>query len=198
MPLFPRHAVLAEQARLPRNAAEISAVDWVILGLCGFLAALLGLSDWDIIKGVPGHAILRAVMPLGLGMMLVPRRGAGAAMGIVACLTAPFFVGLGDLKGAGSLTSVVVLGPLLDLSLLPVRKGRGAYLAFMAAGLLSNLAALVAQGIVKYQWPRGRQPVEVWLLTASWSYPLFGLLAGLIAAIICFRWNETDTKPRQP
>ena len=118
-------------------------------------------------------------------------------MGLAASLMALVHTMLYGAGGAGSLTGLIVLGPLLDISLLPVKNGRGAYFAFAAAGILANCSALLAQGIVKYNWSRGRQPVEVWLLTAGWTYPLFGLVAGLIAAAICFRWTENHRrKPR--
>ena len=199
MQTLPRHEALAEQRRWPwGQAVDVSLADWGVLSLCGFAASMLSLMEWDPFKGFPGHAILRAVLPLGCGMMFVPRRGAGTAMGLFAALTAFGHMLVYGAGGAGSLTSLIVLGPLLDISLLPVKKGRGAYFAFVAAGILANLAALLAQGIVKFNWPRGNKPFEVWLLTAGWTYPLFGLLAGLIAAAICFRWTDNANRKHAP
>jgi hypothetical protein len=58
---------------------------------------------------IPGHAILRAVLPMAIGLALVPRKNGGTVMGVAA-------LG-GELPGLGACTSLALLGPMLDLAL---------------------------------------------------------------------------------
>ena len=35
---------------------------------------------------------------------------------------------------------------------------------------------------------------RAWLTQAAWTYPLCGVLAGLLSAVIWFRWRARDTE----
>src|SRR5690606_21832762 len=101
---------------------------------------------------IPGSAILKVVLPMAMGLALVPRHGAGCVMGAAAALTA------GGLKwggfggegfSAGAMTSLIATGPLLDLALHRVSGGWRLYAAFAAAGLASNFLAFIVRGATK-------------------------------------------------
>ena len=91
--------------------------------------------------------------------------------------------------GAGSLTSLALTGPLLDLALVGARRGWRLYLGFVLAGIASNLVALGFRGGLKAltgDMGGGRLMGE-WWHQAYLTYPVCGLLAGLLSAAVWFR-----------
>jgi len=96
--------------------------------------------------------------------------------------------------GVGALTSLALTGPALDLWLGIVRSRRGVYLACIAAGLTSNVAAFAVRAVGKMSGLQpGYHPAAIWHIWAPRaivSYLLCGLLAGLVSAIVCFRLRE--------
>ena len=75
---FATRSNLRTASRLPTlsSEAKVSAAELATLLACGALAALaIGLLHLQF--RVPGHAILRAVLPMAFGLALVPRRSAG-------------------------------------------------------------------------------------------------------------------------
>ena len=164
--------------------------EYCLLFSCGMVAALtVGLLEFKL--RIPGHAILRAVLPLVAGLAMVPRRGAGTAMSLSAGLTG---IGLhlghwGDL-GAGSFTSLLATGPLLDLALRNVQKpSRWIYARVALVGLAANwlaLAAKLTESALGKALVKGR-PWQQFLPRAFITYSICGILAGLISAVIVFR-----------
>jgi hypothetical protein len=197
---LPCHSGLLATTRLRLIASpEISAQtrDWLLLISAGILAACASTFLDLQIKRIPGHAILRVVFPMALGLAIVPRRGAGCAMGGVALLTGIAFrvAGLkGDDLGLGALTSLTATGPLLDWTLRRANGGWRQYVSFGLAGLASNLLALAVRGGAKaIGWEGvGKRPLGEWLAQASVTYVVCGLLAGLISAVILFRSRVRD------
>jgi hypothetical protein len=61
----------------------ISAVEVAVLVLLGATAAA-ATALLDLPLRIPGHAILRLVFPMALGLALVPRRLSGSFMGVSA------------------------------------------------------------------------------------------------------------------
>jgi hypothetical protein len=157
---------------------------------CGVVAAIA--SQWlDFHLRIPGHAILRIVFPMALGLALVPRRGAGTIMGASGLLSglalrAVPFAGGG--LSIGALTSLTLTGPLLDLSLRRAKGGWRLYAGFALAGLASNAAALLARGGAKLAGLErlGTRPFMEWLPQAAVSYLLCGLAAGVLSGLIWF------------
>lgn len=193
--LLPRHSSLAEASRLPipvnalSEAASLSQI--ALLLLCG-AASTAAVSWLDFSLKIPGHAILRAIFPMALGLAAVPRRGAGTvmsagAMGTAAVLQWGGWTG----SGVGSLTSLCLIGVFLDLALRTCRSGRRVYFALITAGVLTNLAAMFVQVAAKsFGWRvsgLGKSLGE-WLPRALVTYPLCGAIAGLISAVVWFRW----------
>lgn len=200
-----RHSGLAATTRLQILVADsVSApgADWMLLFVFGALAAFSSACIDLGIQRVPGHAILRVVFPLALGLAVVPRRGAGTIMGTSALLVASL-LNLSGLKseglGIGALTSLVATGPLLDWTLRKAHTGWQQYVGFTLAGLLSNLLALGVRGGLKatgFELP-GRRPLMEWLGQASITYCLCGVAAGLLSAIVLFYGRRTHDDPPQ-
>ncbi len=168
----------------------LSVVQWATLIGAGIVAALAS-ACLDVLPQTPGHAILRAVIPMAAGLACVPRRGAGCVMGGAAVGAAMLLKLGGAGPGFGALTSLALTGPCLDLALRRAASGWRLYVAFAFAGLASNTGAMLVRGAVKgLGLEGGRRPFASWLAEAVWTYPLFGIAAGLISAAICFRRGD--------
>ena len=174
---------------LTRLNSKACASEWALWIVFGIVAALVSaLPDWNL--RIPGHAILRSVFPMTLGLALARRHWAGAVMGGVGLTTSLGLhaAGYADL-GLGALTSLALTGPLLDVALRRATTGWRLYLGVVIAGLGSNLAAFGVKAAEKLTSPRGRS-FSSWLAEAAWTYPVCGIVAGLISAAVFFRWRE--------
>lgn len=160
----------------------------VLLG-AGALAALV-VSYVTLGLRIPGHAIVRAVLPMSLGLSLAPRRGGGLVMGASASSTV-FLLGSmgGPYPGIGAMTSLCLLGPMMDLALWRIKSGWPVYLGFALAGGLANFAALLVRGTGKMSGLDGatQRLWADWATMAPWSYTVCGILAGLLSAAVWFR-----------
>lgn len=198
---FAPQAVLSDRSRVnwrTSSSGTLSAVELGLLFGCGLFAAG-AVVFVDLGVRIPGHAILRGVLPLGLGMALVPRRGSGLMMGgsALAGLAGLALIGRG--AGVGASTSLVLLGPLLDLAAARARSGRLLYLAFGLAGLAANLAAFVLRGGAKAGGiGGGTRLLADWLTIAPISYAACGLAAGLITAAVFFRATARPPRSKEP
>jgi hypothetical protein len=141
---------------------------------------------------VPGHAILRGVLPMAVGFALVPRRLAGTVMAIGAGVTA---AGLSAMHfgrfPVPAMLSVLALGPVLDVALLGKLNGWRLYVRFIVAGAVANLLAyalkLAGVGLGIEMFAGGREFVRFALPVVLSSYILCGALAGFLGAAACFR-----------
>ncbi len=171
-----------------------------LLIACGATAAVAS-AYLEMGLRIPGHAILRVIFPMALGLAMVPRRRAGTLMGGSALVTGLALRALvpGTLMSLGALTSLTLTGPLLDLSLRRARAGWRLYAGFAIAGLVANLLAFAVRGGAKLFALEhvGARPLVTWLGTASVSYVVCGLLAGLLSAAIWFRAHGREAAPRQ-
>jgi hypothetical protein len=200
---LPRHPGLFSTTRLRLVVSrETSATltDWLILLSAGILAACSSMFLDLGIKQVPGHAILRVVLPMAAGLALVPRRGAGCVMASTAFVTGMSLQLAGfrdEGQGVGALTSLIATGPILDWTLRRTNGGWRLYVAFALAGLSSNLFAFTVRGGAKVMgWERvGKRGLESWLAQASVTYVVCGLLAGLISGVILFYGRTPDAEP---
>lgn len=198
---LPVHEGLLEGSRLHTFiAADRPATIGELAKLVGFGALAAILSTYgDLGLRLPGHAILRAIFPMALGLALVPRRGAGSVMGLSALLTAAVLrtiPGAGHGMSLGALTSLTLTGPLLDVSLQRFARGGSLHVGFALAGLASNLVALLVRGSAKSVGldHGGAQAFSIWLAPATVSYIACGLLAGLISGCIWFRLREPSER----
>lgn len=190
--VFGVHEGLSDASRMSaisRSITDRAAVQIGTLVLLGAGAAVAsGLLEWHL--RIPGHAILRSVFPMALGLALVPVRTGGSIMGVSALGTALIMsVCSVASMGVGGLTSLALTGPFLDIALMGARRGWRLYLGFILAGVASNLVAFGLRGGAKALtggMGGGRLAGE-WWLQASLTYPVCGLLAGLISAAVWFR-----------
>lgn len=169
-----------------------SALHWTevlfLIG-CGLLASTAVLA-LEFKLRLPGHSILRVIFPMAFGFAMVPRVGAGTTMGAGAIGGAfvAYQLQLTE-RGYGSLTSLVLTGPLLDFALRRAQSGFQVYARLIAAGLASNVVAMLVQVIAKSLRLEagGGKGIASWLPMAALTYPLFGIAAGLISAAVWFR-----------
>jgi hypothetical protein len=162
------------------------------------ISAALTSTVLDFRLRIPGHAILRAIVPMSLGLALVPRRGAGSVMTAAALLTAlGLHTGGMARGGSGAWTSLCLTGPLLDLALRSARPGWRLYLGFGLAGLTSNLVALaVRAGTKVLGWERaGSRQFQEWWPQAIGTYAASGLVAGLVCALLWFHLGAERPAP---
>jgi hypothetical protein len=211
MNVFASKPSLRNASRLPALSDElrISATEIACLLGCGMLAAVAVGFGNQIIRGVPGHAILRGVLPMALGLALVPRRSAGMTMSLSAGLTAAVmsWQGVGRFQPAAIL-SVVVLGPVLDAAL----AGHWwLYARFFAAGAIANLLAFAMRFSMAFLgWQAGgggggrgggggtgggggQQFMDFWS-AALVSFLVCGALAGLVSAAVWFRMRVNNSR----
>lgn len=193
------HDGLAERSRLRSITSpgqRTTTFELALLVACGAAAAAAS-AYLDLRLRIPGHAILRAVFPMVLGLAVVPRRGAGTVMGGSALLTGLGLRAVFPVEGfsLGALTSLTLTGPFLDLALRRARSGWRLYAGFALAGLAANLVAFFIRGGAKMLGLEhaGARPLAEWLLQASFSYAICGLLAGLASGAIWFQ----ATRPRK-
>jgi hypothetical protein len=183
---------LRDSSRVPviSRSARISVTELACLLAFGTLAALtVGLLHLSF--QVPGHAILRGVLPMSMGLAFVPRRWAGIIMSIGAGVTATAMSAaqLGTFP-ATAMLSVLALGPVLDLALLGGSKGWRLYARFVAAGAAANLLALALKLVgvqLSIEMAGGGQFLRFSRPVLLASYVMCGALAGLIGAAACFR-----------
>jgi hypothetical protein len=188
---FATRSNLRAASRLPTlsDAAKVSAVEIACLLACGALAALAtGLLHWQL--RVPGHAILRGVLPIALGLALVPRRSAGMVMSVGATLTAGAMSWghIGRFPPAAML-GILAFGPVLDVALSGQVRGWRLYLRMAAAGAVANLLAFAirfATAVGGWDISGPRYFMSFWS-TALVTFILCGLIAGLISAAVWFR-----------
>jgi hypothetical protein len=192
---LPQHAVLEQTTRLPMlgsSAQVLPALEFAALLLFGGLATC-SMLFLDFGVRVPGHAILRAVLPMACGLAVVPRRGAGLVMGGGALMTlAALHLGGHPGSGTGSSTSLLLIGPMMDVALWTAKPGLRLYLSFALAGFATNLVAFLVRGAAKAGGGAGAggRTMESWLPVAVITYAACGLLAGLISAAMLFHWSR--------
>lgn len=205
-PSLPLHPGLSEASRVRSIPTDqrMALLEWLtLIGIGGMTAVLSACIDLHV--RIPGHAILKVVFPVAAGMALVPRKYAGSVIGVSALVTALPMRALGfngEGVGYGALTSMTLIGPILDVILSQAKSKKFVYLGFVIAGLASNVLALLVRGGVKWMgWERpGRRPLGEWLAQASVTYVVCGIVAGLISAAVWFSFGDRrpTTKEAQP
>jgi hypothetical protein len=193
---FAKKQNLQFASRLPTltRSKSVSAAEITILFICGvFSAVAVGMLHFRF--GVPGHAILRSVLPMAIGIALVPRHSAGMVMAVGAGLTSALMslahIGLFP---PAALFSVLALGPVIDVALVGKSQGWRLYVRFVIAGAVANLLAYlvkVATVQLGFDVAGGRQFAAFGAM-ALVSFAVCGALAGLISAVACFRLRATD------
>jgi hypothetical protein len=191
------HEGLAAATRISsrdRIGEHISISETAVLILCGAAAALASAFIRPGLH-IPGNAIIRAVIPMALGLSLAPRKFAGFIMSAGALGTAAAVTSVGAATyDAGAFTSLCLIGPMMDFALTGARTGWRLYGGLMLAGLSTNLLALASRAATKLMGldAGDMRPFGSWWSQAIITYLLCGALAGLIGAICCFRLHRKD------
>jgi hypothetical protein len=188
---FAEKPSLRTASRLPSLTGDgsVSLAEITCLLACGSVAALaVGLVR--IPMGIPGHAILRGVLPMALGLAVVPRQSAGMFMSFGAAMTAAAMVWSGlDRFQPAALLSILALGPVLDIALAGRPQGWWLYLRFAIAGALANLIAFALRfGLAHFGWALpGSRHFLSFASFALLSFVVCGAIAGLVSAAVWFR-----------
>lgn len=182
---------LRRASRVPNlsEASQVSLAEIACLLACGGLAVLaIGFIHLPI--RVPGHAILRGLVPVAMGLALVPRRSAGSvtAMGAAFTSAALTSFGVGRFPPAAVL-SAIALGPILDFALAGAPTGWRLYARFALGGATANLLAFAARfGLASVGWDfADSRPFTSFWSIALISFTLCGAAAGLFGAVVWFR-----------
>jgi len=178
---------------------DLSITAWEVVLLLGLGAGAAVLAGFVHLRvPLPGNAILRAFLPIATGLALIPRRGAGTLMasGGLAASTALVGLGIGQLQPP-ALVGALALGPLLDWSLRGASRGWSIYLRMILCGMAANLLSFLARlttALAGLDPVTSRPFTEFWP-TALVSFLLCGALAGLLAALVCFRSGKQAGVP---
>jgi len=203
--LFNVEPSLAASIRLPalgRIDQPIQKIELATLIVMGVTAAAAS-HFIELNLRIPGHSIVRVIFPIAVGMALVPRRGAGSTMGLVAAISTIGFVGAGfSSAGLGAMTSLLLCGIVLDTVVAWTRSGWPLYVGLACAGLAVNLAAFGVRAASRLMGlggigggGGGGGGWQAWFPRAVVTYPLCGLAAGILCAVILLRFRRTDTGP---
>jgi len=192
------HPGLAGNSRIPALTREgqRSELTAMIILLGAGVGAALTTVLLDFSLRFPGHAILRAVFPMALGLAFAPRRMGGMVMGSAALGSVMVLkVGGWGTLGMGAMTSLLLTGPFLDAALWRARKGWRLYLAFIVAGLAANVAALTIRAGSKFVGfdHLAARPLAAWWFQAVGTYALCGIVAGLLSAVVWFRFSNNGS-----
>jgi len=161
--------------------------------LLAFLAGIGAAASTALIDlhlRMPGHAILKATLPVALGLAVAPQRFAGLVISggaLTGLVVLRRFFGVGT--GMGAMASLLALGPVLDLFLWNVKPGWMLYVRFAAAGLAASCVAFTIRGGGKAAGLDSirMRPLDDWLTVAPVTYAAFGLAAGLVSSLVLFR-----------
>jgi len=157
------------------------------------MIAGISVSNLKLSIGIPGHAIIKVMIPMALGLSLAPARSAGSIMGISGLITA--FIGQTLTEGpgtrTGAYTSLVCTGVLMDFTLYFANTGWKLYTGLMVSGLIANLIALYVRSGFKSFLKINIFDFNTWFQTAAFTYPICGLLAGLLCALLVFKLKNS-------
>lgn len=169
----------------------------------GILAAVLSTFLKTHLR-IPGHSILKVVLPISFGFAAVPKRYVGSVMGCSALCCALVFrtvlPATGGSLGVGALTSLVLFGPILDFSLRYLQRPVSAWFLLALSGLATNAAAFLVRGGFKFlgRDEGAKRLLADWLSVAMVSYAVCGLLAGLICGMVFFRYRPASQEEEGP
>src|SRR5262245_55886619 len=111
-----RLAPLDGLERVAHRGDALTALELLILTIAGALAACF-VAFFSTPLQIPGHAILKATLPIACGVALAPRTWSGTIAGSSAAITSALLLlfGMGHLQPA-AMTSLLLVGPAFDLA----------------------------------------------------------------------------------
>jgi hypothetical protein len=176
------------QGGLSGTEVQFTARELAILGVAG-VVAVLAVAFVQTPLRIPGHAVLKAALPLACGMAFVGKPLAGTVTGSASLFTAAalMLAGFGNLQAA-ALVSLLLVGPALDWARRDTQINRfGWFPLFAFAGLAVNLAAFVVRWGTAFWQADGWHPLNFRTLgsAAMVSFAVCGIVAGVICGAIC-------------
>jgi hypothetical protein len=182
---------------LAHSREHVSVAEVLALLMCG-AAGAVAVGVVKLSLGIPGHSIALAGLPMALGVSLAPRRLAGSVMSAGALSTAWMLTAAGAASyGSGSIVSLSLFGPMMDIALGWARRGWRVYAALLFSGVATNLLALGSRAATKLLGlDAGARPFDSWWLLALITYPLSGAVAGVVGALFWFRFSEQARRRR--
>lgn len=164
----------------------------LLLLVCFGVIAGISVAHIKLSIGIPGHAIIKIMIPMALGLAIAPVKSAGSIMGISGLISA--FIGQtlteGPGTGTGAYTSLVCTGVLMDFTLYFANTGWKLYTGLMVSGLFANLIALYVRSGFKSFLKINIFDFNTWFQTAAFTYPICGLFAGLLCAFLVFKFRK--------
>jgi hypothetical protein len=192
---------LAQTRRIGPSTWRTERIHSLEIGtlLCAGALAAVAVVAFSPALRIPGHAILRAALPMVCGMALVPRRMAGSIMALGAGATVFVFSvsGLGGGQPA-AVVSLLALGPAIDIAMAGrLVPGWRLYLRFAVAGVLANTLAFFLRGGISLFGLDGQRPhmLARFDLSVFASFAACGAIAGLLSAVVCFQFSARRERP---
>lgn len=178
------------------TAGVVAGQGWLLLAAGALAAGLVVLLPFPI--RVPGHAILKAALPMIAGLALAPRPLAGsiAGFGAATAMTVMLALRVGHPQAA-AVTALLALGPAMDLAVRGARRGGWRlYLRLSLAGMAANLVAFAVRWGVAWldADPFAQHSLKRFGVGVALSFALCGLLAGLTSAAACFRGDDAAAR----
>jgi hypothetical protein len=185
-PSKPARAV--RQGDLAGTEIQFATRELAILGVAGVVAALAVAFVQTPLR-IPGHAVLKAALPLACGMTFIGKPLAGTMAGSASLFTAAVLMltGFGNLQAA-ALVSLLLVGPALDWARRYSQTNRfGWFARFAIAGLAVNLAAFVVRWGTAFWQADGWHPLNFRALgsVAMVSFAVCGIVTGVICSAMC-------------
>jgi hypothetical protein len=185
-PSKPARAV--RRGNLAGTEIQFAARELAILGLAGVVAVLVVAFVQSPLR-IPGHAVLKAALPLACGMAFIAKPLAGTVAGSASLFMAAVLMlaGFGNLQAA-ALVSLLLVGPALDWAGHDKQINRfGWFARFALAGLAVNLAAFVVRWGTAFWQADGWHPLNFRALgsVAIVSFAVCGIVAGVICGAMC-------------
>jgi hypothetical protein len=182
----------ARQGDFSSTAAQFTSRELAILGLAG-VAATLTIAFVQTPLRIPGHAVLKAALPLAFGMAFVTRPLAGTIAGSASLFAGAILLlaGVGNLQAA-AMVSLLLCGPAFDWARNKADSSRHALIArFVLAGLFVNLAAFAVRFGAAFWQADGWHPLNFRVLgsMAIVSFAVCGIVAGLMCGAMCRSQN---------
>ncbi len=181
-----------------RSSDRITLVELAILVAAGVVAAT-AVAALQLQIHIPGHAILKAALPIVAGMARrCERMGYGTIMGVLPPHSTGIAVHPRFTLGSGNRRiwwQLLAIGPAIDIALAyRASSGWRLYLRFALAGLLANTLAFFARGGMEWFGLDNFRHVLAHIDGGVFfSFAACGVIAGLASAIVCFR-----TSVKQP
>ena len=166
----------------------------------GALAAVAVVAFSPALR-IPGHAILRAALPMVCGMALVPRRLAGSIMAPAPARQCSYSQPPASAAGSPQPSCRFWRsGPAIDIAMAGRSVGGWRlYLRFAVAGVLANALAFFLRGGISLFGLDNDRPHTLarFDLRVFASFADCGAIAGLLSALVCFQFSANQRQGGQ-